>query len=72
MKIGHASNTVRELVDENPTSTLLHDYSESVRHTAAIQTMRTPAVVSDTIAKVNFYGLSILIMFILQKFVYIF
>lgn len=53
-KIGQASDSIRELVDENPTSTLLTDYSESVRSAQAARTARTPAILSDSIAKVGF------------------
>lgn len=50
IKIGHVSDTVRELVDDNPTSTLLHDYNESSRLNAvSSRTQRTPAGAIDTV-----------------------
>ena len=52
IKIGHASDSVRELVDENPTSTLLHDYNETARVNAiSARTQRTPANEVDAIAR---------------------
>ncbi|KAI1709251.1 pre-mRNA splicing factor component domain-containing protein [Ditylenchus destructor] len=51
IKIGHASDTVRELVDDNPSSTLLHDYTQSARNPAAARTLRTPSVMADSIAR---------------------
>ncbi|KAE9555170.1 hypothetical protein FO519_001594 [Halicephalobus sp. NKZ332] len=51
VKIGQASDSIRELVDENPTSTLLTDYSESVMNTQGARTARTPAILSDSISK---------------------
>uniref|UniRef100_A0A914YUK0 Uncharacterized protein n=1 Tax=Panagrolaimus superbus TaxID=310955 RepID=A0A914YUK0_9BILA len=51
VKIGQTSDSIRELIDENPTSTLLHDYSDSFRNAQAARTLRTPAALSDAIAK---------------------
>uniref|UniRef100_A0A914GQH6 Uncharacterized protein n=1 Tax=Globodera rostochiensis TaxID=31243 RepID=A0A914GQH6_GLORO len=52
IKIGHASDSVRELVDDNPSSTLLHDYNESSRINAvSARTQRTPAGAIDTVAR---------------------
>lgn len=54
VKIGQTSDSIRELIDDNPTSTLLHDYSDSFRNAQAARTLRTPAALSDAIAKVDF------------------
>jgi pre-mRNA-splicing factor CDC5/CEF1 len=51
VKIGQTSDSIRELIDENPTSTLLHDYSDSFRNAQAARTLRTPAALSDAISK---------------------
>ncbi|KAL3111728.1 hypothetical protein niasHT_011015 [Heterodera trifolii] len=52
IKIGHASDSIRELVDDNPTSTLLHDYNESSRVNAiSARTQRTPAGAIDSVAR---------------------
>uniref|UniRef100_A0A914CX42 Uncharacterized protein n=1 Tax=Acrobeloides nanus TaxID=290746 RepID=A0A914CX42_9BILA len=53
VKIGHVTDSIRELVDTNPTSTLLTDYTESVRKTPAARTLRTPAFAVDAVAKVG-------------------
>uniref|UniRef100_A0AC35FM04 Uncharacterized protein n=1 Tax=Panagrolaimus sp. PS1159 TaxID=55785 RepID=A0AC35FM04_9BILA len=53
VKIGQTSDSIRELIDENPTSTLLHDYSDSFRNAQAARTLRTPAALSDAISKVS-------------------
>uniref|UniRef100_F1KY12 Cell division cycle 5-related protein n=1 Tax=Ascaris suum TaxID=6253 RepID=F1KY12_ASCSU len=50
VKIGHASDTVREFSDSNPTSTLLHDYQTSARDTPNV-TQRTPTVHVDVLQK---------------------
>uniref|UniRef100_A0A915E2Q7 Cell division cycle 5-like protein n=1 Tax=Ditylenchus dipsaci TaxID=166011 RepID=A0A915E2Q7_9BILA len=51
IKIGHASDSVRELADEQPTSTLLHDYKESARNPMAARSMRTPSTMVDSVAR---------------------
>lgn len=52
IKIGHASDTVRDLVDNTPTSTLLHDYNESARLNAvSARTQRTAGGEVDTVAR---------------------
>ncbi|VDN20428.1 unnamed protein product [Gongylonema pulchrum] len=50
IKIGKATDTVREFIDSNPTSTLLHDYQSSIRESGA-RTMRTPSVYADALQK---------------------
>ncbi|VDN24533.1 unnamed protein product [Gongylonema pulchrum] len=52
IKIGKATDTVREFIDNNPTSTLLHDYQSSIRESGA-RTMRTPSVYADALQKVT-------------------
>ncbi|TKR93366.1 hypothetical protein L596_007838 [Steinernema carpocapsae] len=51
VKIGNVADSVRNMVDENPTSTLLHDYSASVRNAAAARTARTPAAARDVVTE---------------------
>ncbi|VDM26105.1 unnamed protein product [Toxocara canis] len=50
VKIGNASDTIREISDSNPTSTLLHDYQVSARDTSRIS-QRTPSVHVDALQK---------------------
>nr|CAD2127802.1 unnamed protein product [Meloidogyne enterolobii] len=52
IKIGHVSDSVRELVDDNPSSTLLHDYNESARMNAfSARTQRAAVGDVDTVAR---------------------
>ncbi|KAK0425356.1 hypothetical protein QR680_009158 [Steinernema hermaphroditum] len=51
IKIGNVADSVRNMVDENPTSTLLHDYAASVRDATAARTARTPAASRDVVAE---------------------
>uniref|UniRef100_A0A914KND9 Cell division cycle 5-like protein n=2 Tax=Meloidogyne TaxID=189290 RepID=A0A914KND9_MELIC len=52
IKIGHVSDSVRELVDDNPSSTLLHDYNESARTNAfSARTQRAAVGDVDTVAR---------------------
>lgn len=51
VKIGHVSETVRELVDDSATSTLLHDYNASVRNSSILRTARTPSALYDSVAR---------------------
>uniref|UniRef100_A0A1I7ZZJ6 Myb_Cef domain-containing protein n=1 Tax=Steinernema glaseri TaxID=37863 RepID=A0A1I7ZZJ6_9BILA len=51
IKIGHVADSVRNMVDDNPTSTLLHDYAGSVRDATAARTARTPAAARDVVAE---------------------
>uniref|UniRef100_A0A915LH67 Uncharacterized protein n=1 Tax=Meloidogyne javanica TaxID=6303 RepID=A0A915LH67_MELJA len=52
IKIGHISDSVRELVDDNPSSTLLHDYNESARMNAfSARTQRAAVGDVDTFAE---------------------
>lgn len=53
VKIGHVSETVRELVDDSATSTLLHDYNASVRNSSILRTARTPSALYDSVARVS-------------------
>ncbi|VDK46569.1 unnamed protein product [Anisakis simplex] len=50
VKIGHGNDTVRELSDSNPTSTLLHDYQLSTKDTSHLD-QRTPTVHVDVLQK---------------------
>ncbi|VDN60652.1 unnamed protein product [Dracunculus medinensis] len=51
VKIGRASDTVRDFSDDNPTSMLLHDYQASFRESAATRVIRTPSVHADALQK---------------------
>lgn len=49
IKIGQATDSIKDLSDENPTSMLLHDYGDV--KTNSIRTARTPLVHADVIQK---------------------
>ncbi|KAI6225702.1 hypothetical protein M3Y95_00725000 [Aphelenchoides besseyi] len=49
VKMGQMTDSVRSMVDENPTSTLLHEFTE-VNVATAARTARTPADTLDTVA----------------------
>ncbi|MCP9259960.1 Cell division cycle 5-like protein [Dirofilaria immitis] len=50
VKIGQATDTIREFNDNNPTSTLLHDYQMPMHENTA-RTARTPSMYADVLQK---------------------
>uniref|UniRef100_A0A915PGV6 Cell division cycle 5-like protein n=1 Tax=Setaria digitata TaxID=48799 RepID=A0A915PGV6_9BILA len=50
VKIGQATDTIREFSDSNPTSTLLHDYQMPIHENTA-RTARTPSMYADALQK---------------------
>ncbi|OZC06331.1 hypothetical protein X798_06681 [Onchocerca flexuosa] len=50
VKIGQATDTIREFSDNNPTSTLLHDYQMPM-HENTGRTARTPSMYADVLQK---------------------
>ncbi|CAG9537006.1 unnamed protein product [Cercopithifilaria johnstoni] len=50
VKIGQATDTIREFSDNNPTSTLLHDYQMPI-HENTSRTTRTPSLYADALQK---------------------
>ncbi|VDN03443.1 unnamed protein product [Thelazia callipaeda] len=50
IKIRQAADTVRDLTDSNPTSTLLHDYQVQM-HESSARTARTPSMYADALRK---------------------